>query len=147
MANRPARNREQRAESGGDLKPATLRNTTDGGPEQDTPILQTEVNHGPQVLLHMRWHSLPHAIVPSRPGHGPSARGAVVEGASIEAIELSSFPRATGCVNRRFYWMDESGPRPSYPVPVPGTQRIVATDPYGTVLLENGDWLKFDGTS
>jgi len=36
---------------------------------------------------------------------------------------------------------------PPSAVPVPGTLAIVATDPYGTVLLENGDWLKFDGSS
>jgi hypothetical protein len=60
-------------------------------------------------------------------------------------VQDFTFPRATGCVNRLFYWIGENGASHPTPVPVPGTQRIVATDPYGTVMLENGDWLKFDG--
>ena len=51
-------------------------------------------------------------------------------------------------MNRLFYWIGENGVSQAYPpVPVPGTQRIVATDPYQTVMLENGDWLKWDGTA
>jgi hypothetical protein len=73
--------------------------------------------------------------------------GPTVEGASIESFELSAFPRATACVNRLWSWMGENGGLNQNPVPVPGSLRIVATDPYGTVMLENGDWLKFDGSS
>ncbi len=73
--------------------------------------------------------------------------GVTVEGASIESFQLDTFPRATGCVDRLYRWMGENGALQVYSVPVPGTQRIVATDPYGTVMLENGDWLKFDGSA
>ena len=73
--------------------------------------------------------------------------GVLIEGASIESFQLNSFPRATACVNRFFHWMGENGALQTLPTPVPGTQRIVATDPYGTVMLENGDWLKFDGNA
>lgn len=73
--------------------------------------------------------------------------GLTVEGASIESFELTAFPRATACVNRLWSWMGENGALHQNSVPVPGTLRIVATDPYGTVMLENGDWLKFDGSS
>jgi len=35
----------------------------------------------------------------------------------------------------------------TYDVPIPGTERVIATDPaYINVLLENGDLLKFTGT-
>src|SRR5207247_4632791 len=74
--------------------------------------------------------------------------GATIEGASIESTQLNTFPRATCCVNRLYRWLGENGAlHDEYPVPVPGIERIVATDPYGTVLLENGDWLKFDGSA
>ena len=73
--------------------------------------------------------------------------GVLIEGASIESFQLNSFPRATACVNRFFHWMGENGVLQTLPTPVPGTQRIVATDPYETVMLENGDWLKFDGNA
>ena len=73
--------------------------------------------------------------------------GVTVEGACIQSIQDNTFPRATGCVGRLFYWMGENGATHPVPVPVPGTRRIVATDPYQTVMLENGDWLKFDGNS
>jgi hypothetical protein len=73
--------------------------------------------------------------------------GALVEGASIESFQLNTLPRATACVNRFYRWMGESGGAPNVaPVPVPGTSPIIATDPYGTVMLANGDWLKFTGT-
>ena len=71
--------------------------------------------------------------------------GVVVEGASIESFQPNTFPRATACVDRLFRWMGENGALQVYSVPVPGSQRIVATDPYGTVMLENGDWLKPGG--
>ena len=73
--------------------------------------------------------------------------GASVEGASIESFQLNAFPRATACVNRLWRWMEENGAPRVNLVPVPGTERIVATDPYGSVMLENGDWLQFDGSS
>jgi len=73
--------------------------------------------------------------------------GVTVEGASIQSVQDNTFPRATGCVDRLFYWMGENCATHQLPVPVPGTQRIVATDPYETVLLDNGDWLKFDGSA
>jgi hypothetical protein len=77
-----------------------------------------------------------------------TAQGQMIEGASIESFELNAFPRAGACVGRLFSWMGENGALHTMPVPVPGSQRIVATDPaYGTVMLENGDWLKFDGQS
>lgn len=73
--------------------------------------------------------------------------GVTVEGASIESTQLNTFPRATGCVNRILYWIGENGASHQYSLgPVPGSQRIVATDPYGTVMLENGDWLNWNGT-
>ena len=51
-------------------------------------------------------------------------------------------------MDRFFRWMGENGVLNVYPIPVPGTERIVATDPGGaTVLLENGNWLKFDGSA
>ena len=69
--------------------------------------------------------------------------GAVIEGGSIQTVQDNTFPRATACVNRIWRWMGESGGAPiEYPFPVPGTSRIVATDPNGLVLLENGDWYK-----
>ena len=69
--------------------------------------------------------------------------GPLLEGASIQAVQDNTFPRASGCVNRIWRWMGESGGTPiEYPFPVPGTSRIVATDPNGLVLLENGDWYK-----
>jgi hypothetical protein len=35
----------------------------------------------------------------------------------------------------------------TYPVPIPGTQHVLATDPnYVMVLLDNGDWLEFNGS-
>jgi hypothetical protein len=73
--------------------------------------------------------------------------GLTVEGASIESFQLNTFPRATGCVNRLWRWMEQNGALRMNPVPVPGTERIVATDPYGSVMLENGDWLQFDGSA
>jgi len=73
--------------------------------------------------------------------------GALVQGASIQSIAPYTFPRATACVNRVWRWMGESGGLHTGSVPVPGAAPIVATDPYGTVILENGDWLKFDGSS
>jgi len=73
--------------------------------------------------------------------------GTALEGACIESFELNAFPRATVCVNRWFYWMGENGTLHQLSVPVPGTLRIVATDPYQTVMLESGDWLKFTGSS
>ncbi|MBI1798260.1 MAG: hypothetical protein HYR73_01070 [Candidatus Eisenbacteria bacterium] len=78
--------------------------------------------------------------------HARSAQA--IEGGNIESTQANTFPRATACVNRILRWMDESGGSPHVfpPVPVPGTDPIVSTDPYQTVLLENGDWLKFDGT-
>jgi len=76
---------------------------------------------------------------------GHAQTGVAVEGASIESVQDNTFPRATGCVSRFFYWIGDNGATHQLPVPVPGRERIVATDPYETVLLENGDWLKFDG--
>jgi hypothetical protein len=71
-----------------------------------------------------------------------------IEGGNIQSVQPNTFPRATACVNRLYRWMGENGVlHDEYPIPVPGTERIVATDPYGTVLLENGDWLKFDGSA
>ncbi len=73
--------------------------------------------------------------------------GATIEGASIESTQSPTFPRATACVNRFWTWMGENGILNPTSVPVPGSLRILATDPYGTVVLENGDWLRFDGAS
>lgn len=77
-----------------------------------------------------------------------TAQGQVIEGASIDAFEVGTFPRASACMGRLLSWMGENGALHTTPVPVPGSQRIIATDPhFGTVMLENGDWLKFDGQS
>ena len=74
--------------------------------------------------------------------------GATIEGGNIGFVQAGSFPRATGCVDRIFRWMGENGAlHEDLPVPVPGTQRIIATDPFGTVLLENGDWYKWGADS
>ena len=78
---------------------------------------------------------------------GHAQTGVTVEGASIQAVQDNTFPRGTGCVDRVFYWISEGGATHQLSVAVPGTEHIVASDPYGTVMLENGDWLQFDGTA
>ena len=82
-------------------------------------------------------------------GHTSAAAqiGPTVEGANIQSIPGVAYPRATGCIGRTFYWIGENGASHAVPVPVPGTRHILSTDPYETVLLENGDWLKFDGSA
>ena len=73
---------------------------------------------------------------------GASTAGAVVgftiEGASIQSIPgTGGFPRAGACVDRRLNWMGENGLLQVIPVPIPGTQRVLATDPgFGTVMSQ-----------
>jgi hypothetical protein len=73
--------------------------------------------------------------------------GTVLEGASIQFPAGIPDARATACVNRIYRWMQSGGTPNEFPVPVPGTSPVVATDTYGNVLLENGDWFQHNGTA
>ena len=74
--------------------------------------------------------------------------GAGIEGASSQAVPGATVPyRASGVVGRTFYLLNGNGSQVTYPVPIPGTSHVVATDPgYIMVLLDNGDWLQFTGS-
>jgi len=72
--------------------------------------------------------------------------GTVIEGASLQFVAgAPEGNRASACVNRIWRWMGPGGVPREFPVPVPGSSRIVATDPWQNVLLENGDWFQYSG--
>ncbi len=73
--------------------------------------------------------------------------GTVVEGAALQLVPgTPEGNRASACVNRIWRWMRPGGVPQEFPVPVPGTSRIVATDAWQNVLLENGDWYLYSGS-
>jgi len=80
------------------------------------------------------------------PAHAQISAG--IDGASIQGVPgLPAAFRASGVVGRTFYLLDGDGVQHTYDVPIPGTERVIASDPgYINVLLENGDLLKFTGT-
>jgi hypothetical protein len=67
-----------------------------------------------------------------------------VEAVSIQNVSGGGL-RASGVVNRKFYYVQDGIVHP-YAEPIPGKDRIVASDPgFITVVLENGDWLQWNG--
>ncbi len=76
-----------------------------------------------------------------------TAQGPVrVEAASIQTIAGGGL-RASGVVGRKFYYVQDNGVVYPYATPIPGKERIVASEPgNASVMLENGDWLRWDGT-
>ena len=77
-----------------------------------------------------------------------AARAAgLVEGATIQIVQAGAGVRASGAVDRKFYIVMENGAVVPYPIPIPGRERIVATNPGSAdVMLENGDLLRWNGT-
>ena len=74
--------------------------------------------------------------------------GSAIDGASLQAQPYSSeTPIAAGVVGRIFtYLYLDAGSTPFViPVPIPGAQRVIATNPLHYVLLENGDVLHYNG--
>ena len=69
-----------------------------------------------------------------------------VDGATIQEISGGGL-RASGVVDRKFYYIQDNGVVHPYATPIPGKERVVATNPgYIAVMLENGDWLQWNGT-
>jgi hypothetical protein len=69
-----------------------------------------------------------------------------VDGATIQELSGGGV-RASGVVDRKFYYIQDNGVVHPYTTPIPGKDRIVATNPgYAAVMLENGDWLQWNGT-
>ena len=78
---------------------------------------------------------------------GHAQTGGTIDGAALAIIPGSDTGplRASGVVGRTFYRLDNDGA--VYVYPIPGTERVIASDPgFIAVLLEHGDLLQFDGT-
>ena len=71
-----------------------------------------------------------------------TAQAVGVDGPAIAWVDnsIDGPIRVSGVVNRIFYVLRNSGASVSIPDPIPGTARVIASDPACTaVLLENGD--------
>ena len=84
---------------------------------------------------------------------GHAQTGSTIDGAAIAwcqsggGVSCGASLRATGVVDRIFHYLWDNGTVATFPVPVPGTGRIIATDGLaGAVILENGDVFEFNGT-
>jgi hypothetical protein len=75
--------------------------------------------------------------------------GTTIDGGAIAYVQgLPAGYRASGVVGRTFYSMDGSGNGIVQPSPIPGTSRVIATDPaYFSVMLENGDMFVSAGSA
>jgi hypothetical protein len=75
--------------------------------------------------------------------------GMTIDGGGIAYIQgLPAGYRASGVVGRIFYSMDAYGNGIVQPTPIPGTARVIATDPaYFSVMLENGDMFVSAGSA
>jgi len=79
--------------------------------------------------------------------------GATIDGAGIAwcqsggGVTCGAALRATGVIGRTFHYVWDNGVVGTFPEPVPGTGRVIATDGLaGAVVLENGDVLHYTGS-